>query len=226
MTIQEPTARPLTARDPRLAPWRSFLLAHARVSRRLDEELRAEHDVSFAEYDALLTIAQSPGRRIRMGLLAERGPPQQERRHAAGRPVGQRRARRAQHLLHRCTRRRGGPDRSGLDPPARRVADTPARHQRALPRRRRADDLESLERAMTAVARQAGPGSRRARALRAGRPRLAGPERRRADRPSPAACTRARAGSPTRAGCRGSTRLGSRRRASWAITRSGFLLSS
>ena len=71
MAIQEPTARPLTARDPRLAPWRSFLLAHARVSRRLDEELRAEHDVSFAEYDALLTIAQSPGRRIRMGLLAE-----------------------------------------------------------------------------------------------------------------------------------------------------------
>ena len=71
MTIQEPIARPLTARDARLAPWRSFLLAHARVSRRLDEELRAEHDVSFAEYDALLTIAQAPGRRIRMGVLAE-----------------------------------------------------------------------------------------------------------------------------------------------------------
>ena len=71
MTITEPVARPLTARDPRLAPWRAFLLAHARVSRRLDEELRAEHDLSFAEYDALLTIAQAPGRRIRMGLLAE-----------------------------------------------------------------------------------------------------------------------------------------------------------
>ena len=57
MTLTEPVARPLTARDPRLAPWRAFLLAHARVSRRLDEELRAEHDLSFAEYDALLTIA-------------------------------------------------------------------------------------------------------------------------------------------------------------------------
>ena len=67
MTVSEPVARPLTARDPRLAPWRAFLLAHARVSRRLDEELRAEHDLSFAEYDALLTIAQAPGRRIRMG---------------------------------------------------------------------------------------------------------------------------------------------------------------
>ena len=71
MTISEPVARPLTARDPRLAPWRAFLLAHARVSRRLDEELRAEHDLSFAEYDALLTIAQAPDRRIRMGQLAE-----------------------------------------------------------------------------------------------------------------------------------------------------------
>lgn len=71
MTVSEPVARPLTARDPRLAPWRAFLLAHARVSRRLDEELRAEHDLSFAEYDAILTIAQAPERRIRMGQLAE-----------------------------------------------------------------------------------------------------------------------------------------------------------
>ncbi len=64
-------ARPLTAHDPRLAPWRAFLIAHARVSRRLDDELRAEHDLSFAEYDALLTIATSPGRRIRMRQLAD-----------------------------------------------------------------------------------------------------------------------------------------------------------
>src|SRR6266576_788392 len=64
MTISEPITRPLIAKDPRLAPWRAFLLAHARVSRRLDEELRAEHDV-------LLTIAQAPDRRIRMGQLAE-----------------------------------------------------------------------------------------------------------------------------------------------------------
>src|SRR5262245_41080124 len=71
MTVIRAVDRPLTARDPRLAPWRAFLLAHARVSRRLDEELRAEHDLSFAEYDALLTIAQAPERRIRMGLLAE-----------------------------------------------------------------------------------------------------------------------------------------------------------
>ena len=71
MTTFEAVDRPLTARDPRLAPWRAFLLAHARVVRRLDEELRAEHDLSFAEYDALLTIAQAPERRIRMGQLAD-----------------------------------------------------------------------------------------------------------------------------------------------------------
>ncbi len=71
MAVSQSPARPLTAHDPRLAPWRAFLVAHARVSRRLDEELRAEHDLSFAEYDALLTIATAPGRRIRMRRLAD-----------------------------------------------------------------------------------------------------------------------------------------------------------
>lgn len=71
MTVSQPVERPLEPRDPRLAPWRAFLLAHARVSRRLDEELRAEHDLSFGEYDALLTIAQAPARRIRMRQLAD-----------------------------------------------------------------------------------------------------------------------------------------------------------
>ena len=63
--------RPLEPRDPRLAPWRAFLLAHARISRRLDEELRIEHDLTIGEYDALLTIAQAPERRIRMRHLAD-----------------------------------------------------------------------------------------------------------------------------------------------------------
>ena len=67
MAVSEPGARPLSARDPRLEPWRAFLRAHARISRRLDEELRAEHDLSLAEYDALLNIAQAPGRRIGHG---------------------------------------------------------------------------------------------------------------------------------------------------------------
>ena len=71
MTVTEPSARPLTGHDPRLAPWRAFLEAHARVTRRLDEELRAEHDLSFAEYDAAAHHRERPERRIRMRQLAD-----------------------------------------------------------------------------------------------------------------------------------------------------------
>lgn len=71
MTVAEPAEGSSRARDARLAPWRAFLLAHARVVRRLDDELRAEHDLTIGEYDALLTIAQAPERRIRMRQLAD-----------------------------------------------------------------------------------------------------------------------------------------------------------
>jgi DNA-binding MarR family transcriptional regulator len=71
MTAPLAVEQPLEPRDPRLAPWRAFLLAHARIVRRLDEELRAEHDLTIGEYDALVTIAQAPDRRIRMRQLAD-----------------------------------------------------------------------------------------------------------------------------------------------------------
>jgi DNA-binding MarR family transcriptional regulator len=72
MTATPSIARPtLTARDPRLVTWRAFLTAYARVARRLDDELRAEHDLSVAEYEALLQIAETPNRRIRMRQLAD-----------------------------------------------------------------------------------------------------------------------------------------------------------
>jgi DNA-binding MarR family transcriptional regulator len=58
--------------EPGLGAWRSFLHAHARITRRLDEELQAAHGLSLAEYDALLQIAHAPGRRVRMNVLAER----------------------------------------------------------------------------------------------------------------------------------------------------------
>jgi len=60
----------LTPRDPRLDAWRAFLGAHARLFRRLDDELRLEHDLSLPEYDALLRLAEAPGRRLRMSRLA------------------------------------------------------------------------------------------------------------------------------------------------------------
>src|SRR5215207_11646354 len=62
---------PLTARDTRLAPWRAFIRAQAHVSRRLDEDLRAEHGLSLQEYVALLILAEAPDRRLRMGRLAD-----------------------------------------------------------------------------------------------------------------------------------------------------------
>lgn len=66
-----PGVAPLTARDARLAPWRAFVRAQAHVSRRLDEDLRAEHGLSLQEYVALLILAESPERRLRMGRLAD-----------------------------------------------------------------------------------------------------------------------------------------------------------
>lgn len=66
-----PNGQALRADDPAIAPWRTFLRAHARVTRRLDEELRREHGMSLAEYDALVNIATAPSRRIRMNQLAE-----------------------------------------------------------------------------------------------------------------------------------------------------------
>ena len=58
--------------DPRLDAWRAFLVAHARLFRRLDEELRVEHALSLPEYETLLQIAQAPDRRMRMSQIASR----------------------------------------------------------------------------------------------------------------------------------------------------------
>jgi DNA-binding MarR family transcriptional regulator len=60
------------AATPGIGAWRNFLVAHARITRRLDDELQAAHGLSLAEYDALLQIATAPGRRVRMNVLAER----------------------------------------------------------------------------------------------------------------------------------------------------------
>ncbi|MEA2519553.1 MAG: hypothetical protein QOF49_1633 [Chloroflexota bacterium] len=76
IAFEAPTAVPASASvivdEPQIGAWRSFLTAHARVTRRLDEELQAAHGLSLAEYDALLQIAHAPGRRVRMNVLAER----------------------------------------------------------------------------------------------------------------------------------------------------------
>ncbi len=71
MSVPSLAATP-TPDDPRLGAWRSFIHAHARLVRRLDEELQAEHGLSLAEYDALLQLVNAPDRRLRMSALAER----------------------------------------------------------------------------------------------------------------------------------------------------------
>jgi DNA-binding MarR family transcriptional regulator len=64
--------RTLSAHDPRIATWRLFLKAHARLERMLDEDLRSAHDLTLAEYDAMLQLAESPTHRLRMHEIAER----------------------------------------------------------------------------------------------------------------------------------------------------------
>jgi DNA-binding MarR family transcriptional regulator len=159
MTISEPVARPLTARDPRLAPWRAFLLAHARVARRLDEELRAEHDLSFAEYDALLTIAQATDRRIRMGQLAEGVLLSKSGvTRLIDRLVGD-------GLVERsaCLADARGAEAVLTERGLGRLRAASRTHLRGISEHFLAvvetSDLDGLERAMTAVARQAGPGN-------------------------------------------------------------------
>lgn len=58
--------------DPRLRAWVAFLQAHAVVTRRLEAELRAERNLSLAEYDALVNLAVADDRRLRMSELADR----------------------------------------------------------------------------------------------------------------------------------------------------------
>jgi DNA-binding MarR family transcriptional regulator len=71
MDATERVVPSLAPRDPRLAPWRAFLFAQMQVQRRLDDDLRLEHGLSLQEYGALLLLAESDGRRLRMGRLAE-----------------------------------------------------------------------------------------------------------------------------------------------------------
>ena len=58
--------------DPRLRAWIAFLQAHAVVTRRLDAELSAERGLPLADYDALLQLAITDDRRLRMSVLADR----------------------------------------------------------------------------------------------------------------------------------------------------------
>jgi len=52
--------------------WQALLHAHHQITRTLDSELRASHELSFAEYDVLLRLARATGRTLTMTELAKR----------------------------------------------------------------------------------------------------------------------------------------------------------
>jgi DNA-binding MarR family transcriptional regulator len=54
-----------------LGVWRSFLRAHARLTRVLEAELIAEQRLSLAAYDVLVQLAEAPLYRLRMTELAD-----------------------------------------------------------------------------------------------------------------------------------------------------------
>jgi DNA-binding MarR family transcriptional regulator len=56
----------------RLAAWRAYLESSQRLLTRLDDELRATSDLSFADYHVLLLLSEAPAGRLRMGELAAR----------------------------------------------------------------------------------------------------------------------------------------------------------
>jgi DNA-binding MarR family transcriptional regulator len=60
----------LSARE--LSVWRTFLRAHASITRRLEHDLAAGHMLPLPSYDVLLQLAESPQRRLRMTELADR----------------------------------------------------------------------------------------------------------------------------------------------------------
>ncbi len=51
--------------------WRTFLVAHAHVTRQLGVELEAEQQLPLASYDVLVQLAEAPGRAQRMSELAQ-----------------------------------------------------------------------------------------------------------------------------------------------------------
>jgi DNA-binding MarR family transcriptional regulator len=55
-----------------LEVWRTMLRVQVLVSRRLQTDLVAEHDLALGSYDVLVHLAEAPGGRLRMNDLADR----------------------------------------------------------------------------------------------------------------------------------------------------------
>jgi DNA-binding MarR family transcriptional regulator len=53
-----------------IAAWRALLTAHADLTERIDAALRAAGVIPLRWYDALLSLYEAPGRRLRLAELA------------------------------------------------------------------------------------------------------------------------------------------------------------
>ena len=67
---EAPSAPPLTPAQ--LAAWRAFLKAHTVITRALERELVASHQLPLAEYDVLAQLQEADGGALRMAQLADR----------------------------------------------------------------------------------------------------------------------------------------------------------
>ncbi|MFD6565851.1 MarR family winged helix-turn-helix transcriptional regulator [Micromonospora profundi] len=56
----------------RAAAWRAYIEASQRLFTQLEDDLRADSDLSFADYHVLVLLSETPGQRLRMGELAGR----------------------------------------------------------------------------------------------------------------------------------------------------------
>ncbi|MFG2080340.1 MarR family winged helix-turn-helix transcriptional regulator [Micromonospora tulbaghiae] len=56
----------------RMACWRAYIESSQRLFTQLEDDLRADSDLSFADYHVLVLLSEAPGQRLRMGELADR----------------------------------------------------------------------------------------------------------------------------------------------------------
>ncbi|MEO3826172.1 MarR family winged helix-turn-helix transcriptional regulator [Actinomadura sp. B10D3] len=64
------TRGPLSAAE--LTVWRTLLRAEAQISRQLQADLLARHDLPLGSYEVLTHLGEAPGGRLRMNDLADR----------------------------------------------------------------------------------------------------------------------------------------------------------
>ncbi|MDQ7904145.1 MarR family transcriptional regulator [Phytohabitans sp. ZYX-F-186] len=63
-------AEPLTSTE--MAGWRAYIESSQRLMTQLEDDLRADSGLTFADYHVLVLLSEAPGRRLRMGELASR----------------------------------------------------------------------------------------------------------------------------------------------------------